>query len=318
MRKIVRVLAGLTGAIMIGAVLGACSGAMDPSSLGAQAGDAQATGLPGDAAYTGEVQSIDNASWTVEGLSFAVNGETDIKSEISVGDQATVHLTLDSGGTLVATEIDLADGGNQGTLTDDSLDTPEPTETPSDSTEFTGIVSSMLADSWTIDGKLILINGDTEIQGGIALGDTVKVEAKVAPDGSLTATEIKLATDSSGFSSDGGSGDMNGSESKITGVVEAYSSSSLTVNGQIINLTSDTEIEGTITVGVTVEVEAIQEADGSLIATQVEVKSETSDQNQSDTEIETDSSGPHDGGNSESSSGSDHEDNHGSSGQSDD
>lgn len=58
--------------------------------------------------------------------------------------------------------------------------------------EFTGEVEAMASDTWKVEGRVLSINSQTEIEGSIIVGDTVEVHAYVADDGMLTAREIEL------------------------------------------------------------------------------------------------------------------------------
>jgi hypothetical protein len=60
-----------------------------------------------------------------------------------------------------------------------------------DELEFTGVVEAMGANSWQVGGTTIAIGSQTEIKGSISIGDTVKVHAAIAADGTLVATEIQ-------------------------------------------------------------------------------------------------------------------------------
>lgn len=57
--------------------------------------------------------------------------------------------------------------------------------------EFTGIVESILDDTWTVDGQVVHITPWTEIDDSPVVGDLVKVHAYIAGDGTLTAREIE-------------------------------------------------------------------------------------------------------------------------------
>ena len=59
--------------------------------------------------------------------------------------------------------------------------------------EFTGVVEAMGADSWQVSGTTIAISPGTEIKDTISIGDTVKVHAMIAADGTLVAREIGFA-----------------------------------------------------------------------------------------------------------------------------
>ena len=59
------------------------------------------------------------------------------------------------------------------------------------SIEFTGVLTSLTAESWTISGRQVAVTPQTEIKGTFSVGDTVKVHVQVNADGSLTALEIE-------------------------------------------------------------------------------------------------------------------------------
>lgn len=61
------------------------------------------------------------------------------------------------------------------------------------SIEFTGVVTELTAQRWTVAGRVIAVTAQTEIKGTYMVGDTVKVHALVAADGSLIAREIEAA-----------------------------------------------------------------------------------------------------------------------------
>ena len=63
-------------------------------------------------------------------------------------------------------------------------------------------------------------------------------------------------------------------EVQIDGTIDAYSSSSITVDGVVIAITPDTQFSGTPAVGRTAHVRALQFEDGSLIAQAVAVDEE--------------------------------------------
>ncbi|MBI2919179.1 MAG: hypothetical protein HYY01_14485 [Chloroflexi bacterium] len=58
-----------------------------------------------------------------------------------------------------------------------------------------GIIEAMTADSFVIGGKTFAVNSATELDNGLAVGATARVEALVQPDGSLLATEIETDAD---------------------------------------------------------------------------------------------------------------------------
>lgn len=325
--------------LMLSGLLGACGGAIPAGAFAALPSNVEVSDSGNQVSFSGQIQAMAADGWTVEGVSFTVNSSTEIKGDFAVGDQVKVHLTLDqSSGTVVATVIEPAGdpqleptetsgaGDDLRDPTEEASSTREADSTPgSEDYEFVGVVSAMGSGSWTIDGKTVTITDQTEIKDSVAVGDTVKVEAQVSLDGTITAKEIGLASAEDMSSSGDSQGEeKDGIEIKIHGTVEAYSSSSISVNGQTIALMPSTEIDGVLSVGADVVVEAYMTADGTLNAKSIEVNSgsavETSTETENETEMEdsSDSQEHHDGsgsGGSESDSEGSHD---GSGGHSDD
>ena len=73
-----------------------------------------------------------------------------------------------------------------------TFDSPLPPATSSD-LEFVGVVSAINGSVWTIGGRAVTVDAQTEIQGAPQVNDTVKVEARLMSDGALVAREIDLA-----------------------------------------------------------------------------------------------------------------------------
>jgi hypothetical protein len=83
--------------------------------------------------------------------------------------------------------------------------TPEPTGEPSPTEaefEFSGLVESIGAQTWTINGLLLEVSGTTEVRGGIVVGERVKVKALSLGGGRLLAVRIER------IESDGGGNSM--------------------------------------------------------------------------------------------------------------
>ncbi len=126
-------------------------------------------GLPFE--FTGVVQAIAADAWTISGVSVAVDADTEIKGEIAVGDVVKVEGWIDEDGIWLAHEIKLV-GAEESTF------------------EISGNVDSI--DPWSVAGISFEIDDWTEIEEGIAVGDLVKVEGRILPDGTWVADEIKL------------------------------------------------------------------------------------------------------------------------------
>jgi hypothetical protein len=59
--------------------------------------------------------------------------------------------------------------------------------------EFTGVVRAEISGGWDVDGVLVMVGAETEVEGEIAPGVTVEVEGATAADGSVLARQIRLA-----------------------------------------------------------------------------------------------------------------------------
>ena len=124
---------------------------------------------------------------------------------------------------------------------------------------------------WRVSGRTVHVTGATRIEqehGQVAVGKNVDVEGTKRADGSVDAEEIEV-TEAEGEN-----------EIEFTGIVESLPSTpgligDWRIGGRIVHVASATSIEnehGPVAVGVMVEVEGIQRADGSIDAIKIEVK----------------------------------------------
>ncbi|MEW6285911.1 MAG: DUF5666 domain-containing protein [Chloroflexota bacterium] len=175
---------------------------------------------------------------------------------------------------------------------------------------FTGNVEAMDASQWTISGQVVSVEG-ASIDPAIKVGDIVKVEAKVAADGSVFALRIEVsrpdgaddnandnmndnandnmndnANDNMNDNDDNANDNMNGNdnasdddEQEVYGVVEALSADSITVNGMTYVIASFTEFKTIVAVGDYVKLHLMAGSDGSLIVREIEKKSPGDDGN---------------------------------------
>ncbi len=197
--------------------------------------------------FVGTVEAIGANSWLIGGTTVAVTSRTEIKGDLVVGDLAKVHAsTID--GVLTAREIEPADEDDEGDLDDDE-----------DENEFFGVVESISADSWLIEGTVVAVSTSTEIKGNPQVGDRVKVHASFI-DGVLTAREIEPAH----FN------DMD-DDDEFIGVVEAIEGNTWTISGQLFTVTAETEIEDDVQLGDMVEVEFETDSDGNIFVEEIEL-----------------------------------------------
>jgi hypothetical protein len=198
--------------------------------------------------FTGAVESIGPDAWTVGGQVFTVNSQTEIKGNILVGDMVKVHFVVNPDGTSTATEIGPVDDKSQGSGSNDQ-----------ETHELTGKVDAFSTDSWTVNGQVFAVTAQTEIKDQILLGDVVKVHYVTNLDGTFTSTEIELA----------GKNQAHNSEKKLTGVLQDLSSTQATIDGVIVMITPQTELDNGLIIGQMVKAEVVTNPDGTMTALQI-------------------------------------------------
>jgi len=140
--------------------------------------------------------------------------------------------------------------------------------------EFTGLVDSIGPDAWSVGGLTVGITVATEIAGEPQVGDLVKVHALIVPPETLIAREIALAESLTDEPSSTDVPPAPGDEIEFVGQVVTIAADAWTVDDQIVAVTSDTEINGTISVGDLVKVHALVGPDLSLTAREIEPASQ--------------------------------------------
>jgi hypothetical protein len=169
--------------------------------------------------------------------------------------------------------------------------------------EFTGVIDAINGNQWTINGQVVTVDPALIKDGPFQVGDTVKLEAQVAQDGSVTVTRVETPSapdsangnesladnsnsnvndnanantnDSSGIvppPAGGGSGtvvfDDGGSEA--FGSVDSITADSVVVGGQTFTLTNGSEFKDQIQAGDFVKVHFALNADGTYSIVEIE------------------------------------------------
>jgi len=155
---------------------------------------------------------------------------------------------------------------------------------------FTGIVEAMNGDQWTVNGQQVTVDASTALDANIKVGDTVKVEANVSQDGSVLAVKIESSVpdDANTNSSNDNSGNANdananinendnlnandavGIQNEVSGIVEAITSDTITIDGVVYNLADFTEFKDGIAVGNQVKIHVIVNTDGTFTIREIE------------------------------------------------
>ncbi len=192
-------------------------------------------GLPFE--FTGLVQQIGAASWTISGISVAVTGTTEIDDHLAVGDVVKVEGHILPDGVWLADKIQRADDERE--------------------FEFTGIVQSI--NPWKVSGIVFSTTEQTVIDAGIKPGDRVRVDGHILPNGTWVAEEIKLL-------------DLQPLTFEFVGQVTSMNP--WIVSGISFTVNSSTTIESGIQVGSLVRVSGVVQPDGTLLAHRIELVDE--------------------------------------------
>jgi hypothetical protein len=148
--------------------------------------------------FVGQVTAMNNGEWTVAGFRVTVTAQTEIKGNPQVGSTVKVEGRLQADGSVLAREIEAL---------------PAVTRTPiaGHEVEFTGTLTAINGQVWTVNGVRVTVTAQTEIKGNPQVGSTVKVEGRLQADGSVLAREIKKAKgDDDDDRNDNGNGNRNG------------------------------------------------------------------------------------------------------------
>src|SRR5262245_35544781 len=143
--------------------------------------------------------------------------------------------------------------------------------------QFSGVIQSLPANQnfigdWMVGGRIVRINGSTEIEltnnAQIVVGASVDVEGCPLADGSILANQVKVKS---------GSGTTGVIE--LAGTVDSLPSTAgrfgqWSVSGRRVNVTNSTRITqvGAVAIGCYVKVKGTMRPDGSIDATEIEIR----------------------------------------------
>ncbi len=186
--------------------------------------------------FKGTVEAVLPDGFQIAGRIVIVTATTQIDGPIAVGTFVEVKGTLQPDGTILALRIHREEEGRS-------------------RIEFEGMVEEVLPDGYRVAGQTVIVTTTTRIEGPIAVGDFVKVEGFLQPDGTVLATRIRLRE-----------------EVKFAGLVEEILPNGYRVSGRTVVVTDFTKVKGPVAVGDWVEVKGFLQADGSILAHEIRVK----------------------------------------------
>ena len=194
----------------------------------------------------------DQGRWIISGTPVAVGPGSDTDGIPHRGQRVKVKGLLQEDGSLLAREIENKRGsqGPKGKLRKVRL----------------GGIFQGLDDkgNWVVNGARFSVDPRTRLKGTPGVGRRVKVKAVLLEDGSLIAAEVE---------GDDGADREPESKAELRGVIEEIlDDGTLIINGIPVALSVLTEIEGEPQTGDFVEVEALFQEKGPLIAREVKSK----------------------------------------------
>ena len=226
---------------------------------------------PEDAqANTAEIQGVfegidDDGNWIVDGRTILIDEDTEIADALKAGQTVEIEAVLLPDGSVLAREVEAEDEGAEVKAR----------------TVINGVFEGLDADgNWIISGTAVRVDETTDTDGLPVEGQRVKVKAFLQDDGSLLAREIE---------NKGGVHDEDEDEEhevKLEGIFEGVDDDgNWIVNGIKIAVGPLTKLEGTPAVGQEVEVKALAQEDGTLLATKVEGEGDDPKRSRSETKI---------------------------------
>ena len=173
--------------------------------------------------------------------------------------------------------------------------------------EFTGVIQAINGNQWTINDQVVIVDPAVVRDGPFQVGDTVKLEAEVAQDGSVMVTRVEtpsasvdgngngnegLADNSNSNSNTNGAANSNSnantndssgsvpppsgtiifdnSGSEAFGPVDSITADTVVVGGQVFALTNGSEFKDLVQAGDFVKVHFVLNADGTYSIVEIE------------------------------------------------
>lgn len=225
--------------------------------------------------FKGTIESFPNSAgfigeWRVGGRRVIVTSATNINTEhgpVAAGAFVEIKGSVNPDGSLTATRIEIKSNVNGG----DGRD------------ELKGAIESLpasgLIGDWMVAGRTVRVTSSTSINqehGRAIAGASVEVHGVMWADGSIDATRIEVKP---GGSNGDGSGNGNSGKANFKGTIESLPASGFVgewvISGRTVHVLTSTQLKtehGPIAEGVRVKVKGIRMADGSVVATRVQVR----------------------------------------------
>lgn len=229
----------------------------------------------------GETITIQPPGAASEQVTFNITDETKINlrgnvEELAEGLFVVVSMVQDaSSGVKDALEINVT-SGRPPIL---GPKRPQAAKSPSKSTaEVRGVLGLDALGNWTINGIVVVIDVDTEIEDGLVVGQPVEIEGVLQEDGSILALEVETEDED----------DIVSSKTELNGVFQGVDQDTgqWIISGNLVDVGPGTDTDGLPHVGQRVKVKALLQEDGALLAREIENKGGSADEDDGSSEVE--------------------------------
>ena len=141
--------------------------------------------------FEGTVEQQQQARWRIAGRWISITHETEVDGDPGVGDRVEVRAVAGPDGIWIADRIDLIDSEDEEGAEDEREGEEGDADEDAEEVRFEGQVDSIQSSSWVIDGRQVLVDDQTRIDGDPQVGDDVEVRALRRSDGTLYAERIE-------------------------------------------------------------------------------------------------------------------------------
>lgn len=150
--------------------------------------------------------------------------------------------------------------------------------------ELNGTADNITSTNITVGNKTLVIDSNTRIIGNLVSGSSIQISAAIQDDGTFLATKIRVKNNEDNE----GNSDNSSGKNKINGPIQSLSNNntSMVIHGKTILINQDTKIKGQLAVNDVAKVAVIQQPDGSLLATKIEIK-DNNGHKQNKTDVKT-------------------------------
>lgn len=160
----------------------------------------------------GTLDSISGQTYVIDGTSYPLAPNAEVKGTLVAGDRVKVHLVTLADGTLAIREIERAEADDANDDDGDENSSDDSSAGAVSEAEFVGTLNSVAGTTYVIDGVSYTLAANGEVKGTLVAGSLVKVHLVTLADGSQVIREIELTGTTGAGSSDDSNDDNSGSD----------------------------------------------------------------------------------------------------------